>query len=78
MDKNFTDLVARVLNIDSSLLKEDSTADTVPGWDSLTHWAVISELEDAYGIEFTMDEATEFKNLGDIYATLTRKLLENT
>lgn len=74
MDEKFLDIVAGVLKINPHNLKEDSTAATVPEWDSLNHWAVIGELEDQYGIEFTMDEATEFKNLGDIYRTLVKKL----
>ncbi|MCR4436847.1 MAG: acyl carrier protein [Clostridiales bacterium] len=74
MDAKFASLVAGALKIDPSRLHNDSTAQTVPEWDSLTHWAVIGMLEEAYGVEFTMDEATEFKNLGEIYETLMKKL----
>mgnify|MGYP001069263201 CR=1 FL=1 len=74
MDKKFLDIVAGILKTDPQNLKEDSTAETVPEWDSLNHWAVIGELENIYGIEFTMDEATEFKNLGHIYETLMKKI----
>ncbi len=74
MDEKFINIVSDILKIGPDCLKEDSTAESIPGWDSLTHWAVIERLEDVYGIEFTMDEAMDFKNLGEIYDTLKRKL----
>lgn len=74
MDNIFLDNVARVLNVTVDMLKEDSTAQTIPEWDSLNHWRVVETLEDVFGVEFTMDEATEFKNLGDIYKILMEKV----
>lgn len=74
MDKEFVTLVAGLLKIDDDQLKEESTAVTIPEWDSLSHWLIIGELEEKYGVEFTMDEAIEFKNLGDIYNTIQKKL----
>ncbi len=74
MNEQFLKLVADVLKIEPGCLVRESTAESVPEWDSLTHWMVIGKLEEAYGIEFTLDEATEFKNLGDIYDTLMQKL----
>lgn len=73
MDNEFIIFVAGLLKIDPGLLKEDSTAAEIPEWDSLSHWRIIGELEEKYGVEFTMDEAIEFKNLGDIYHTIQRK-----
>lgn len=74
MDKGFTNTVAKVLKISPELLKEDSTADSIPQWDSLNHWIVIGELEQKYNVELTMDEAVGFKNLNDIYETIMKKL----
>ncbi len=74
MDDIFLDIVAKTLNIKVDMLNEDSTAETVPEWDSLNHWVVVETLEDVYGVEFTIDEATEFKNLGDIYKILMEKI----
>lgn len=74
MDVRFLQIIADTLGIASDQLKEDSTAETVPEWDSLNHWTVIGKLEQVYGVEFTLDEATEFKNLGHIYEILMSKL----
>lgn len=73
MDNQFVNIVANILKVDPEILNENSTANTTPGWDSLIHWVVISELEEAYAVEFSMDEATSFKNLGDIYTILLKK-----
>ncbi len=73
MDNEFVKMVAGLLKIDPGLLREDSTASEIPEWDSLSHWLVIGELEDKYGVEFSMDEAIEFRNLGDIYNTIKKK-----
>lgn len=74
MDNEFMMLIAESLKTDVANLSEDSTAETVPEWDSLSHWTVITRLEDRYNVEFTMEEAIEFKNLGDIYITIMSKL----
>lgn len=73
MDMDFLNIISNALNINVGDLKENSTAETVPEWDSLNHWRIIGLLEDAYNVEFTMDEATEFKNLGHIYEILMKK-----
>jgi len=73
MDNEFIEMVAGLLKIDPVFLREDSTAAEIPEWDSLNHWLVIGELEEKYGVEFSMDEAIEFKNLGDIYNIIKKK-----
>ncbi len=73
MDAEFIGFVAGLLKTDPALLKEDSTAATVPEWDSLNHWMVIGELEEKYGVEFSMEEALGFENLGDIYRMIQAK-----
>ncbi len=74
MDEKFVNLIASTLKISSDEIKDDSTTETVPQWTSLSHWEIIAAIEGKYGIEFTMDEATEFKNLGELYEILQRKL----
>jgi len=73
MDKKFIKTVSAILKVPPEKLTEKSTVQSIPEWDSLNHWSIIGMLEDTYGIEFTMDEAMDFKNLGDIYNTLVKK-----
>lgn len=74
MDTEFLNLVAATLKTQVENLEEEATVETLPEWTSLSHWEVIGALEEEYGVEFTMDEATEFKNLGDLYQILQSKL----
>lgn len=74
MDNEFMNVIAHILKVKPYVLNENSTTGTVPEWDSLSHWLVIAGLEAHYGVEFTMEEATQFKNLGDMYNTIKRKL----
>jgi acyl carrier protein len=75
MDEKFVNLIASALGIPADDLKYESTIETVPQWTSLSHWEIIEAIEEQYGIELTMDEATEFKNLGELYEILQRKLM---
>jgi acyl carrier protein len=74
MDEEFVSLIAETLGISADDLKNDSTTETIPEWTSLSHWEIIEAIEERYGTEFTMDEATEFRNLGELYEILKRKL----
>ena len=73
MDSIFIETVAKALKINPGKLKEDSGVDSIPEWDSLTHWSIIGSLENRYGVEFTMDEVIGLRNLRDIYDKLMEK-----
>lgn len=75
MDSEFLNIAAETFNVSPGQLDQFSTSETVQGWDSLTHWMLVGRIEEAFGVEFTMDEATEFKNLGDIYSILLAKIM---
>jgi acyl carrier protein len=76
MDRKFVQLIASALGISEAGLRTDSTTETVPEWTSLSHWEIIETLEETYAIELTMDEATEFHNLGELYEIVQRKLIK--
>ena len=40
-----------------------SAPETVPGWDSLAHLALVSELEREFDVELTPDEVLEMVNV---------------
>ena len=66
-------IVANILEIDASLLSEQSNAQNTPRWDSLRHIEVIFAVESAFHVRFTMPEITSLKNLGDIRRVLAAK-----
>lgn len=73
MHPTLVQIVATVLKVDPARVGPDSNADTLEGWDSLAHWEIIAEVEAAFAMEFTMDEAVAFQRLGDIQDALLRR-----
>lgn len=53
-------------------LNFNTIAPDIEGWDSLTHMIIISEIEDAFQIRFTMEEILNMKNVADM-VTLIEK-----
>lgn len=43
-----------------------TTAADIEGWDSLTHITLISEVEDAFGIKFSMKQILGMQNVGEM------------
>src|ERR1035441_9584593 len=61
------DVEGAVGQIEHEFPLEDSTiADTVPGWDSLSHTRIITAVEAEYGIHFKTVEVIRLKNVGDL------------
>jgi acyl carrier protein len=50
------------------------TADTVPGWDSLSHVRIISAIEDAYSIRFQTSEIVRLRYVGQLQALIDKKI----
>ncbi len=73
MDNKFKQLVADILDVDVNILNNESSSQNINEWDSLLHWEIISAIESHYQIRFTMDEAADFQNLGEIYKALFDK-----
>jgi acyl carrier protein len=62
------------LDIDDFDLKDDTTADEVPGWDSLSHVNVILDIEKEFQIRFKSIEVLKLKNIGDLQKLVDSKL----
>jgi acyl carrier protein len=66
MDERFIKLFSATLNVPVDEIKPESTTESLPQWSSLSHWELIASIEREYGIALTMDEATEYQNLGTV------------
>lgn len=51
----------------------DMTANDVEGWDSFSHINLIASMEIEFDIEFTQQEAFEFKTVGELKKAVERK-----
>jgi len=70
MNPELIRVCADLLEVDPSLLGPDASSETIPAWDSLLHWEIIAEVEEAFDVTFDMDQAVGFQKLGDIQAAL--------
>ena len=55
------------------LVKEDTTAKDIEGWDSLEHIDLMASVEKAFGIRFSMGEITRMKNVGEMADLILKK-----
>lgn len=79
MERN--DILARVqevfreeLELDDLILNDETTADDVEEWDSLSHVQLVVALEKAFGIKFTSREILSWDNVGDLVDCINKKL----
>ena len=61
-----------VFDNENLVLSDTSCAAEVEEWDSLTHLSIISDLEDEFGINFTLDEINNSKNLGELVTAIIK------
>jgi len=75
--EKLTPLIARVLNIEQSIIFDNSSPETISEWDSLNSILLVIELEKNFNVKFTMDEVMAVQNVSDIKAALRRHQVEN-
>lgn len=69
-----TDIFRDLFADDNLVLTPQTTADDVEGWDSIKHISLIVAIEDRFGIRIGSDEIESLANVGDLLATVRRKL----
>lgn len=62
-----------VLKRDNIVLTNETTAQDVEGWDSLTNMQLISKIEKRFNVRFTFRDIVKLKNVGDICNTILTK-----
>lgn len=70
-------VLLRTLRIDDFPFVDATTADEVPGWDSLRHLTVIAAVEDEYGIRFRSREVLRLRNVGELQVLVDSKVDAN-
>lgn len=68
-----TEIFREVLDDADLLLTEDTTADEVPGWDSMTHVALVVETEVRFGVSFSTAELECLRRVGDLLRLIEAK-----
>ena len=55
-------------------LTNETTADDIEGWDSLSHIQLIVTIEKQFKIRFTSSQIASFKNVGEMVGCIDNKL----
>ena len=66
------EIFVNVLDNPAIVLQENTTADDIAEWDSLTHIQLVYAIEKHFKIRFTSAEITRWKNIGDLCDSIRR------
>ncbi len=69
-----TDAFVTVLEHNNFQLTDETTADDVDGWESVTHMMIITEVEKAFDIKFKLMDLMNMNNVGDLIQTIKSEL----
>jgi len=64
----------QVFEDDAIQIADNTTADDIEGWDSLSHVNLITTVEAKFTIRFTQKELLRQRNVGDLIADIERKI----
>lgn len=63
-------IIWRELRLNDYPLEDSTIAETIPGWDSLSHARIVVAIEKEYKVHFSTSEVLRSNNLGDLQALL--------
>lgn len=68
-----TEIFRDIFEEDDIVVTDETTAQDIEGWDSLTHLSMISEVESEFKIRFKMKEITAMKNVGEMITIICER-----
>lgn len=69
-----TELFREIFSDDDIMLKPETTAADIDGWDSFNHISIIVSVETKFGIKMETREIEGLNNIGTLVATISKKL----
>jgi acyl carrier protein len=61
-----TEIFKGVFKDNSIIISEESTANDIDQWDSLSHMLLITEVENSFAIKFKLKDLNKMRNVGDM------------
>ena len=72
MESQVKEIIARVLNVDLSLVTDELSSGDIPQWDSVGNLAIISTIEQELDIEFPLDVLFDLTSVRTIIDEVNR------
>jgi len=69
-----TPVFCEVFDNDGIVLRPETTASDIAGWDSVNHIRLIVSIEAEFDVRFTIDEMVTVSNVGDFVGLIEKKL----
>jgi acyl carrier protein len=74
VDRRIREVMAEVFETDPAAIREGFHRDDSPAWDSMNHLRMVSALEEAFGVKFTMREVGEMERYDVIRRLISERL----
>jgi acyl carrier protein len=68
-----SDICKKVFNDNDLMITNDSSADSIDSWDSISNLFFIDTIEQKFSLKFSLDEIMNAQNIGDICAIIDKK-----
>lgn len=72
--KRVNEIFIDELDNDDIKLNDETTADDVEEWDSLSHVQLIVAIEKTFGIKFSSSEILSWNNVGELITSIENKI----
>jgi acyl carrier protein len=63
-----------ILDLDSVTLNDETTANDIEEWDSLSHIQLVVAVEKRFGVKFTSREIMKWDNVGEMVDSIIEKI----
>jgi len=71
--QTLTTIFLDIFDLPTITLTGETTADDIPGWDSVSHITLVVEAERIFGIKFLTTEIEDLKNIRDLVRIIGKK-----
>lgn len=71
--KKLEEVLCDVFDLDEVALSDNTSADDIEEWDSLSHILLVVTVEKAFGVKFTAHEIMKWKNVGELVNSIMDK-----
>jgi acyl carrier protein len=66
LNQKLADVIAETLEIKPSEVTPETERDGHPTWDSFNHLRLMTAIEEAFGVQFSMDEIEGIETMGQL------------